>query len=228
METLNKHIRWRKEKEILICDCKRMIDLKIPTRYEKEMIKLERGEKIDKKLLSDFKKLGLLANLEIKQISNQKELFDLLDKFLKDRTRTNKFLAEKLKKYPKFFLGLYLNKELIGAICGFYREDYIVISELVIDSKFRRKGFATLLVKEFEKNSDKNINVGALDKSINFYKSLGYKSHLFVQKDKEHFYVKCKPEMKKIIEWRENCPSLCFQYIFINKLQEVKKCKNQK
>lgn len=224
MKTLNKHVKWRKEKEILICDCKRMIDLKIPAKYEKEMIKLERGEDIDKKLFSDLEKLGLLVDLEIKQIDSSKELFKLFDKFLKDRTRTNNFIEKMLKKYPKFFLGVYLNNELIGAICGFYREDYIVISELAIDSKFRQRGFATLLVKEFEKNADKEIRVGSMDESVDFYKNLGYESYLFVQKDNEHFDVKHEPDIEKITKWRKLCPSLCFQYIFKkNKFQEENK-----
>ncbi len=212
MKTLNKHIKWRKEKEILICDCKRNINLKVTLKYEKELIKLEKGEKINEKLELDFKKLGFLVDLEIKQINDLNELFKLLDKFLK-RARTNSFLTKRYKENPKLFIGIYLDKELIGAIGGFYREDYSLISELAIDSKFRRRGFATLLVKEFEKKAGK-IQVGALDEAIGFYESLGYESYLFVQKDKENFYIKHTSDLKRIIELRKKCPSLCFQYIF--------------
>jgi len=77
-----------------------------------------------------------------------------------------------------------LGKELIGAVCGFPREDYLLMSEIAIDSRFQRRKFGEKLVKKFEKVAFKKYNkihVGALDNAIEFYKSLNYKPFLLVQ-----------------------------------------------
>ena len=128
-----------------------------------------------------------MALLEVKQLSpeNFHSGMKILDNELgNERVRSSDLLREKLKECPEFFIGIYLDEELVGVICGFPREDYLLISEVAIDCRFRRRKFGERLVREFEKvgfgKYDK-INVGALDDSIEFYKSLGYSPFLLVQ-----------------------------------------------
>ena len=112
-------------------------------------------------------------------------------KFLQNNlhlVRTEEFLKEKLKEFPQYFKGLYLDDKLIGVIQGYPRDDYILISEIAIDQKFRKKGYGSKLVKAFEKEiHNKKIKVGAQDNSISFYKSLNFKPSIFMQFKKENF-----------------------------------------
>ncbi len=251
IRTLNKHVKWRNDnKAIFICDCKRLIDLKIPFEYEEFMIKLFSGidkEKLnetDKKVFSDFEKMELLSKLELKQLEEKdfQKAMDILDNELgKDRVRDPSFLFEKFKEFYQFFIGLFLDNEILGVICGFSREDYLLISEIAVDSRFSRRGFGRKLVEKFEEiahlNNYKKINVGALDNSIYFYVSLRYKPFLLVQ-FKENIYSKddfknfkiMKSDKKsveidvekadiKILEGlRKKYPQANFQYIFTKKV----------
>ena len=141
-------------------------------------------------------------------------------------------------------MGLFLDKELIGVICGFPREDYLLMSELAIDSRFHRRGFGRRLVTAFEKIAKgkyKQINVGAEDKVIGFYKSLNYKPFLLIQfkkedygldnfkkfnilrkrKDKEYIILDIKTkkaELKLLDKLRKKYPKAYFQYIFTKEL----------
>jgi len=253
MKILNKHVRWRKEKEnILICDCKKMMDLKIPLKFEPIIKKFEGGvdknNLLDKEksLFSDFKKLKLLDKLQIRQIK-PKEFSKAMKIFaseFKTRVRDDKFLLNKYKKFPKLFIGLFLDNEIIGVICGFPRENYLLISELAIDSKFQFRGFGKKLVKEFEKIGKRRyqkINAGAEDKGIKFYESLGYNPFLLIQYKKEDYSEKdfnklkikkktrdkeyerleveiIKTDLKKVNKLRKKYPKAYFQYIFTKKL----------
>mgnify|MGYP001590404523 CR=1 FL=1 len=93
----------------------------------------------------------------------------------KNRVRSANFLLKKFKQFPKFFIGVYLDKELIGIICGFPRED----------SRFHRRNFGRKLVEEFEEVAKKEnynkINVGAQDESVGFYSSLRFEPFLLIQ-----------------------------------------------
>ena len=253
IKTLNKHIRWRKDNnQIFICDCKRLIDLKMPFEFENAIKKIERGKEernlIDKErlLFNDLKKLGMISNLEIRQIKNKEfpKATKILDEELKTRVRNNNFLSEKFKEFPQFFIGVFLENEIIGIICGFPREDYLLISELAIDSKFQKRGFGKRLVKHFEKIAKQNyskINVGAQDKVLEFYKDLDYKPFLLIQYKEEDYslddfkefnIIKDKREKnKRIIEvrisqidldslkrFRNKYPKAHFQYIFTKNL----------
>ncbi|MEK6859414.1 MAG: GNAT family N-acetyltransferase [Nanoarchaeota archaeon] len=202
MYTFNKHVRWRKDiNNMLICDCKRLIDLKIPLDYEITMKKIERG--IDEKdlrereefLIKDFKNLKLLANLEIRAIRKNEfnSAMKLLDRELKIRVRTNKFLFEKFKEFGELFIGVFLDNEIIGLVCGFPREDYVLMSEIAVDERFQKRGFGKRLVKAFEQKALKfggKINVGAMDNVIEFYKSLDYHPFLLIQFNNKDYSLK--------------------------------------
>jgi len=122
-------------------------------------------------------------------------------------------------------------------VCGFPREDYLLISEIAVDSRFSRRGFGRMLVERFGKvarlNNYKEINVGARDNSVDFYVSLGYKPFLLVQfkekdyipkdfknlniikSDKKSVEIKIeKADIKILKELRKKYPKASFQYIF--------------
>lgn len=253
MKVLNKHVRWRKEKqEILICDCKRMIDLKIPLKFEKIMAKFERGfdenllENEEKILFSDLKKLNLISELNLRPLNTQwfPIAMQILDDELEIRVRDNNFLGEMFKKYPEFFRCIIIDNEIAGIICGFPREDYLLISELAVKSAFQKRGFGKQLVTEFEKIAKikgyKKIAVGAMDNAIEFYNSLGYKPFLLIQykrgdysekefkklyitrkvedNEDERLEVNCKIDLKLLERLRKKFPKANFQYIFTKKL----------
>ena len=250
IQTLNKHVKWRRDKKaIFVCDCKRLIDLKISFKYESFMKKLNKGikkeklNKEEKKVFSDFEKINLLSKLKIRSLKEKdfENALNILDNELgKERVRNAIFLHNKFKEFPQFFIGIFLDKDLTGIICGFPREDYLLMSEIAVDLRFHGRGFGERLVKAFEKISKKDynkINAGAHDKAIGFYKSLGYKPFLLIQFKKEDYSLedfigfqivnynpgiieaKVKNCNIKIIEkLRKKYPKAYFQYIFIKKL----------
>ena len=130
-----------------------------------------------------------------------------------------------------------MDNELIGVICGFPREDYLLISEIAADSRFLGRGFGKRLVERFEGiallNDYHKINVGSRDSAIDFYASLGYKPFLLVQfkekdyipkdfknlniikSDKKSVEIKIeKADIKILKELRKKYPKASFQYIF--------------
>ena len=160
----------------------------------------------------------------------------------KNRVRSANFLLKKFKQFPKFFIGVYLDKELIGIICGFPREDYLLISELAIDSRFHRRNFGRKLVEEFEEVAKKEnynkINVGAQDESVGFYSSLRFEPFLLIQFNEKDYSkgdfknfdiiryalgiieVKTKEcDIPKLIKLRKKYPKAYFQYIFTKKIK---------
>jgi len=242
MKILNKHTRWRKDSQaIFICDCKRLIDLKIDFKYEDFMKKLSRGvnekelSEEDKMVLEDFKKMKLLSELKVEQISKEgfEDAMKILDNELgKDRVRNSDFLKNKYNDFSQFFIGALIGQELIGFICGFPREDYLLLSEVAVDSRFKERGIGGKLVLAFEKASGeyKKINVGARDSAIKFYYSLGYKPFLlaqgeFSQDDLREFQInkKCdgfaeikidSASIEVLEKLRKKYPKINFQYIF--------------
>jgi GNAT superfamily N-acetyltransferase len=175
--------------------------------------------------------------------SEFKSATQLLDSELKKRVRSNQFLFDKFKKFPQFFIGIFLEKQLIGVICGFPREDYLLISELAIDPRFQKRGFASKLVKAFEaaaKTKYHKINVGALNEAIGFYSSLNYKPFLLAQYNKKDYSVKDfnfkilqkgkagnmdwiaikkdVPDVKYLEKMSKRYPKAYFQYIFTKKI----------
>lgn len=197
IRTLKKQVKWRRDKQALfICDCKRLINLKLSFEHEIFLKKLFQGldpTKLSKKdylIFLEFEKMNLLEDLKINQLP-KKDFYlamDILDNELgKNRIRDSNFLKEKFNKNAEFFIGIYLGNELAGVVCGFPREDYLLMSEIAVDSKFQRRKFGEKLVNEFEKVAFKKYNkihVGALDNAIEFYKSLNYKPFLLVQFEK--------------------------------------------
>ena len=250
MNTLKKEVKWRKDRNaIFICDCKRLIDLKLDFKYENSLKKIFRGINSDeligneKLILEEFKKMNLLVDLELKKLLNND--FSLAMKILdnelgKNRSRNTTFLEAKFKEFPNYFIGIYLGKELVGVICGFPREDYLLIGELAVDFRFQRRRFGEKLVKKFEKigfEKFNKINVGALNNAIEFYKSLNYDPFLLIQfekgiyskKDFSRFEIlsvkdygvelkinECNPdELNKL---RKIYPKANLQYIFTKKI----------
>lgn len=194
IQTLKKQIKWRKDlTNIFICDCKKLLDLKIDLQYESFLIKLSRGvcfedlNELEKLIFSDFESVNFLVNLYLRSLSKEDfpKAMKLLDNELgKNRVRNSKFLKQKFEEFSEYFIGLYLDRELIGVICGFPRENYLLISEIAVDSRFQRRKFGERLVCEFEKIGFKKypqINVGAFDNAISFYLSLKYIPFLLVQ-----------------------------------------------
>ncbi|MFH1431331.1 MAG: GNAT family N-acetyltransferase [Nanoarchaeota archaeon] len=250
MNTLNKNVKWRVDNQcVLICDCKKLVDLKIPLKFKKIIEKFEGGvnkkdlEHKEKLLFADFEKLNLFSNLKIRSITKKEFPYamKILDKELNVRVRDNNFLFKMFKKFPQFFIGIFLDKEIIGIICGFPRDDYLLISEIVVDSKFHKRGFGKKLVKKFEKieyQKYKKIHVGAEDNAIGFYHCLGYTPFLLIQykkgayslNDFKKFNILKQSENKGYIildvaieklnlnllkKLRKNYPKAYFQYIFM-------------
>jgi len=194
IKTLKKQVKWRKDKQALfICDCKRLIDLKLSLEHELFLIKLFQGVSFEeltekeKLIFLEFDKMKFLTNLELKELSMEdfSLAMNILDNEIgKDRVRTFDFLKEKFKENPDYFIGIYLGGELVGVVCGFPREDYLLMSEIAVDRRFQGRIFGERLAKKFEKEGFKKydkINVGALDGAIDFYKYLNYKPFLLVQ-----------------------------------------------
>jgi ribosomal protein S18 acetylase RimI-like enzyme len=194
--------------------------------------------------------MKLLSKLEIKQIQEKefKDTIKLLNIELgKDRVRSEEFLYKKFKQFPQLFIGIFLDNELMGIICGFPREDYLLISELAIDFRFQKRGFGKRLVEEFEKQANKRynqINVGAEDNAVKFYESLlGYKPLLLIQFEKKNYsdesfdnfdiikkydfdeknraieVITKKADINLLSKLRKKYPKAWFQYIFIKKLK---------
>lgn len=195
IQTISKHVRWRKDRrEILICDCKRLIDLKLPLEYGDFMKKVSNGIK-DKDSLTkkerlaflDLEKMGLLSSLEVRPIREEEfeNLAKILDEELgKERVRNKELIREKFRMYPELFIGVFLGKDLIGAICGFPREDYLLLSEIAVLLRFQGRGYGKMLIEYFEnaaKGKYSRINAGAEDNAIGFYEKLGYRPFLLIQ-----------------------------------------------
>lgn len=188
------------------------------------------------------------VNLKIRKIQKEeyKKALRILENGLgKKRVKSNKILPKKFERFSKFFIGAFLNKKIVGFICGYPRKDYLQISMLAIDSKFRGKGLGKKLVKEFEKTAKdkyKKINVGAEDKVLGFYSALGYKPFLLIQfKPKDNFsrdfsqfkiikkynfngYLTIEAkiiryDLKGLDKLRKKYPKAYFQYIFTKELK---------
>lgn len=198
--TFSKHVLFRKEaNSIFICDCKRLLDFKVDLIYEKFLFSLEKGIKNIKKeyksLFSDLNKLKMLTILEIKSLPSERfnEADNLLKKelFHEPRPRSYEFLKEKFQAYPQYFIGAFLDNELVGIIQGFPREDYLLLSELAIITRMRRRKIGSKLVKEFEKvaksEGHSKIKLGGADHAGDFYISLGYRPSLFIQIKEDNF-----------------------------------------
>ncbi len=195
--TFSKHIKFRRESDcLLICDCKLLRDFKVDLAFENFMHTIYQGieesttnTKEEKLLLKDFHAMHMLSTITVRPILP--EAFQQADRFMEQqlyhgkRPRAYAFLLEKCKENPTLFLGLYLDDELIGAIQGFPRDDYLLMSELAVDIRFRKRSFGAQLVKAFETNAKKlnytKIKLGAEDTATLFYFSLGYKPSLFLQ-----------------------------------------------
>jgi len=70
---------------------------------------------MEKKVFSDFEKMELLSKLELKQLEEKdfQKAMEILDNELgKERVRNSSFLFDKFKKFPGFFIGIFLTKNL--------------------------------------------------------------------------------------------------------------------
>lgn len=248
MKTLSKHVKYRAEKEsIFICNCKELIDLKVDNKYLPFFDRLNKGieekdlDNQEKQLLKELSKLKLLSELKFKKLEYKKyeEVWNFLEKYLflesnmKDRPRSYDFLLDKLKENQDFFIGLFMDNELIGVIQGFPREDYFLMSEIAVSKKFRSRGFGALLVNEFEKRAKqkkfKKIKAGAQNNAVNFYKKLGYIPSILIQinkKDKIKDFEKLikKYKIMSLKEIDDNIIiEIGYQKLDISFLDELKK-----
>lgn len=187
------------------------------------------------------------SKIQIRKIKKEefKDAVKILDAEIGERrARGSKFLSNKYKKYPQFFFGLFLNGELIGVVGGFPREDYLLMSELAIDSRFHRRGFGGRLVTAFEKIAKvkyNKINVGAENNAIGFYNFLNYTPFLLIQFKKKDYSLNDfekfnifrkrkvkgyttldiktkKAELKEIDRLKKKYPKAHIQYIFTKKI----------
>jgi|TARA_B100002003_G_C13991111_1_gene478920 GNAT superfamily N-acetyltransferase len=182
----------------------------------------------EKQIFLEFQTLNYLTQLKTKNLPKEdfEKAMILLDNELgKKRIRSRKFLEKKYKQGQDYFIGLYLGEELIGVVCGFPREDYLLMSEIVIDSKFQKRGFGKILVKKFEKVGFENhnkINIGALDNAIKFYESLGYSPFLLVQFNNKE-YSKEDFEDFEILSIRDQGVELKIDSFSLNELKKLRK-----
>jgi len=199
--TFSKHVKFREEKDnILICDCKNLKDFKLKLEFDKFLKKVNSGisenellDNLEILLFQDFHSSKLLAELTVRAISTEEypSADALLEKQLYQhlsngkRPRSYDFLLDKLNKNPELFLGLYLDSELIGVIQGFPRDDYLLLSEIAVDIRFRSRGFGSLLIQSFENTAKilgyKKIKLGAQDYATNLYLKNHYTPSLFIQ-----------------------------------------------
>jgi hypothetical protein len=246
MKTLKKQVKWREDKKaIFICDCKRLIDLKLQLEHKNFMEKIFQGIKFkelnttEKLIFKEFEKMNFLTTLRINPLPEKdfSLAMQILDHELgKNRVRNTDFLKRKFKEFPEYFIGLYLENELVGVICGFPRENYLLMSEIAIGCRFQGRNFGKKLVKEFENIGFKKhnkINAGAQDKAIEFYKSLNYKPFLLIQFKKGNYAKEDFSEfkilnikdhgievetkncnLKELTRLRKKYPKATFQYIF--------------
>lgn len=214
--TFSKHVRFRNERNfILVCDCKRLMDFKIDLKYKDFIDEVNVGvdEKFIKNeknmlLFKDLKKVKFLSSLTVRRIKKEefKSAEILLQKGLFKNKRPSVLSARRLyntfKKYPYFFIGVFLDNNLVGVVGGGKgkRTGDAGISVLCVDSRFKGRGFGKRLVKEFEKQAkkrgSKTIKLGSRDESIGFYKSLGYKPSILIQIKKSKFNKKIKEKIK--------------------------------
>lgn len=235
IKTLKKQVKWRKDKKALfICDCKRLIDLKLSFEHESFLKKISQGlnpnslTKLEKLIFFEFEKMALLTELRLKQLPKEDLhlAINILDNELgKDRVRNYNFLKEKFTKYNKYFIGLYLNSELIGVICGFPRKDYLLMSEIAVDCRFQGREFGKRLVQEFEKKAFKKYNkihVGSSDDAIEFYKSLNYTPFLLIQ-FRKNVYTKDDFSDFKILKIKDNYVELEIKKSNLTELKKLRK-----
>ncbi len=192
--------------------------------------------------------MKMLFKIEVKRLTEMYfgDAMKILDNELGlKRVRGAKFLHAKFKKFPQFFIGIFHDKELVGLICGFPRDDYLLMSEIAIDSRFHGRGYGEKLVREFEKKAHKykKIHAGAEDNAIGFYTKMGYKPFLLIQVLKKDYKpsdysnfdikkvlevnnqiiieVKTKEVTKKTLEnYRKIHPLAHFQFIFVKGLDK--------
>ncbi|MBI4450738.1 GNAT family N-acetyltransferase, partial [Candidatus Woesearchaeota archaeon] len=105
------------------------------------------------------------------------------------------FLRQKLMENPGLFIALTLDGEIIGVVQGFPRDDYLLLSEMAVDARFRGRGFGRRLLREFETvarlKGFTKIKLGAVDDAAKFYLAQGYTPSIFVQVEeaREHAAV---------------------------------------
>jgi len=219
--TFSKHIKFRKEADcLLICDCKLLRDFKVDLAFENFIHAVHKGIKErttntarEKLLLKDFHSMHMLSTITIKSILPDE--FPQADVFMEKhlyhgkRPRTYEFLLEKCRENPTLFLALYIDKELAGVVQGFPRDDYVLMSELAVDIRFQKRSLGTQLARAFEKNAKKlhykKIKLGAEDKAISFYTSLGYNPSLFMQvpeEKKDEVISTLKEDKQEILDVR--------------------------
>jgi ribosomal protein S18 acetylase RimI-like enzyme len=205
------------------------MDFKIGLKYKNFIDKVNKG--VDEKsikneknmlLFKDLKKVKFLSPLTIRRIKKKefKSAELLLQKDLFKNKRPSVLSPRRLynsfKKYPYFFIGVFLGGEIVGVIGGGGRKNTgeAVISVLCVNSKFRGRGLGKRLVEGFEKQAMKRgynvVKLGSNDESIGFYKSLRYKPSILIQIKKSKFNQKIRNKIKR------------FKVILVNQVNNYK------
>jgi len=157
-------------------------------------------------------------NTEIRRIKPAEfdPAMDILEKELGDGMgRTRKELKKTFNKTPEFFIGAFIDDKIEGIICGFPREDYLLMSEIAVYSQFQKHHFGKKLMEEFEKKAFEKYNKIKLiskDDVKGFYFGLGFTPSIFIQFE-DKIYTPKDFENEKIISMKrygveltsENC-----------------------
>jgi GNAT superfamily N-acetyltransferase len=173
--------------QIFICDCKKLIDFKLDKLYIFSLEKLKKGiyplqiiNALDLSLFNSLEKYGFVSNFEIRNIrkSEFNDAFDIVNKELK-LYRTKRFIRARFYVYHKLFFGIFIDNKIVGAVFGFPREDYLLLSEIAIRPQFQNRGFGKKLIEAFEKigikYGFKEIRLGCEKDKVGFYKKSGFK-----------------------------------------------------
>lgn len=186
----------------------------------------------------------LKEKLRILRIKNIEEGIELAKKILgafgENYPRTEEFVKKTFKKYPEFFLGAYLGKKLVGIVFCYpnFEKKELLIGEICIKKRYRRRGIGKKLIEKIEKIAKKKgikkIIAAAKEESEGFYRKLGFREFLFViskgkirfdeeilekaweEGDYYKYILKYKEELKERLSKKDNIISL--QSLFVKEL----------
>lgn len=179
---------------------------------------------------------------KIKTVQNEKELkkvFDFLSNlFYDDAIEYNEHyhsmgerfseMKEQLQKDKEFLLYIEENNEIIAAVSGKkldIKERTITLGVMGVSKKHRRKGYAKLLVNEFEKRciekGIKHITLGARFRACPLYISMDYKPSLMIQVFDFATIEDIKKENKFNLEVTDEMQGETYGFIFF-KVEEMR------
>jgi len=128
-------------------------------------------------------KLAVISPDKLKDADKFQE--KILNPEYKRRYRPFSYIRKHFLKNPELFVGAYQNRKIIGIVFGYVKKGNVLLGEMAIDEKYRRRGVGSKLLNFFESQvikigKTKIIN-GARENAQNFYFNRGYKPVLFLQ-----------------------------------------------